>query len=169
VNGRFLAEKRALYFQLALLFSSYREWVLGREWREWDEPLDQRIRSALAELYAWNDAVALLAERYFQGLNPLMPEEEESLNWIVEQTEQLAERFNDRLEWEAEARKTSRKRKSPSPKPIDLDAVRRVAQQTPQAQANLLVDMARAEACEMMGEHKRALAFAERHVWGANP
>ena len=81
----------------------------------------------------------------------------------MEQAEQLAERFNDRLEWEVEATKTSRKRKSPLPKPIDIDAVRRVARQSAQAQANLLVDMARAEACEMMGEHKRALAFAERH------
>jgi len=27
-----------------------------------------------------------------------------------------------------------------------------------------LVDMARAEACDMMGEKERALAFAERHV-----
>ena len=61
-------------------------------------------------------------------------------------------------------REASRKGKRPLPKPIDVDAVRERAQPSAEAHATLLVDMARAEACEMMGEHKRVLAFAERHL-----
>jgi len=32
------------------------------------------------------------------------------------------------------------------------------------AQGSLLADLAKAEACEMMGEDKRAVAFRERHL-----
>jgi len=164
VNGRFMAEERALYLLVALLFAEYRQWVRDGELPERDEPLDRQLTSALGELYAWDDAVAALTERYFQGVNPLMPEVEESLDWIAEQAEQLAERFNEHLEFESKARKASRKRKPALPKPIDLGALREGAQLTAQAHANLLVDMARAEACEMMGERQRALTFAGRHV-----
>jgi hypothetical protein len=118
----------------------------------------------LEELYAWDDTVATLGERYFQGVNPLMPELDESLDWIVEQTEALVERFNEQLGWEREKQKRSRKRRPALPKPIDIEAVRRAGQTTAEAHVSLLVDIGRAEACDMMGEHDRALAFADRHL-----
>jgi hypothetical protein len=93
-----------------------------------------------------------------------MPEIEESLDWIVEQTEDLVERFNEHLEWETEKRKGSRKRRPALPKPIDTEAVRQAAEPATEAHASLLVDIGRAEACDMMGEHERALAFADRDL-----
>jgi hypothetical protein len=50
------------------------------------------------------------------------------------------------------------------PAPIDLEEIKRAAQPSVDALVRLLVDMARAEACEMMGERRQALAFAERHL-----
>ena len=44
------------------------------------------------------------------------------------------------------------------PTPIDLDALKVKAQTSAKALVSSLVDMARAEARDMMGEHQRALA-----------
>src|SRR5207237_7066106 len=115
------------------------------------------------ELYGWQGTVTLLGERYY-AQSPLMPEQEETLDWIVQQDELLVEMFNDHLEWEMMVRQSARKRKPALPKPIDIAAVKRAAQPSVQALVRELVDMARAEACEMMGEKSRALAFTERHL-----
>jgi hypothetical protein len=47
---------------------------------------------------------------------------------------------------------------------IDLGTIKTDAQPAAQTRVRVLVDMARAEAHEMMGERKQALAFAERHL-----
>jgi hypothetical protein len=72
--------------------------------------------------------------------------------------------FNEHLALEIELQKGSRKRKPKLPAPIDLDAVKRAARPSTEAHVRLMVDMARAEACEMMGERKQALAVVERHL-----
>jgi hypothetical protein len=123
-----------------------------------------RIASCLSELYGWRGTIAALAERYFQGVNPLMPEIEERLTALVTEAELLAESFNDALEMETAARKGTRRRKPALPKPIDVASVRASAEPTGESHASLLVDMARAEAHEMMDERRKALAFAERHL-----
>ena len=82
---------------------------------------------------------------------------------MVGHAEQMVERFNDRVEWEAECAE-DKKRKTALPKPIVVEAAKRRAQPTADELVRTLVDMARAEACDMMGEHTRALAFAERHL-----
>ena len=43
-------------------------------------------------------------------------------------------------------------------------AVRRRPLYKSAARVRVLVDLARAEACQMMGERQRARAFAERHL-----
>jgi hypothetical protein len=62
-----MAEQRALYLLVALLYSEYGPRLKEGELPERDEPLDRQLASALTELYAWESAVAALAERYFQG------------------------------------------------------------------------------------------------------
>ena len=166
VNARFMAEKRALWALLALHHSSmallcsvHRDWFRAGE----DSP-DQRVMSTLIEVFMWDGIVRTLAERYYHGQSPLLAEAQENLDGLVEHGEQLAEMFNEHLELEIELQKGSRKRKPKLPAPIDLDAVKRAAQPSVDAHVRLMVDMARAEACEMMGERQQALAFAERHV-----
>jgi hypothetical protein len=123
-------------------------------------------RFGLEELYVWQGAIATLSERYFQGVNPLMPEVEECLTAMVAEGELLVERFKETLELETAARKGTRKRKPALPRQIDLDAVKQGAEPISHAHARLLVDLARAEAHEIMGERQQALAFAERHLSG---
>jgi hypothetical protein len=165
VNERFMGEQRAMWLLIALLYAQVGAWVY-QDFRAMDEPLDGRIGSCLGELYGWQGTLSTLSERYFQGVTPLMSEGEERLALMVTEGEQLAVRFNDALEMETAARKGTRKRRPALPTPIDLEAVKQGAQPTAESHANLLVDMARAEACEMMGEKKQALAIVERHLRG---
>jgi hypothetical protein len=162
-NGQFMAEQRAMALLIALLNALMGIWV-HQECPAWDDPLDGRIAACLSEVYGWQETVGILAGRYFEGVNPLMPEVEERLTNMVGESELLAASFNDALEMESAARKAARRRSPALPKAIDLEAIRVSVQSAAESHASLLVDMARAEACEMMGERKQALAFAERHL-----
>ena len=152
VNGRFLEEKRALCLLVALALSSLKDCFSDRRLAKAGEPIDRRFAALLEELYGWQQAVATLSERYFQGVCPLLPETEEELAWIVAQGELAVELFNDHLEWEIELRKDGGKRKPRLPKPLDLAALKRSAEPRAKATVAYLVDLARAEACDMMGE-----------------
>jgi hypothetical protein len=163
VNERFMAEQRATSLLIALHNALVGIW-LHQDCPVWDEPLDRRIASCLSEVYDWQQVIAILAERYFQGVNPLLSDTAERLAGMLAEAELLAEQFNQALEIEASARQGTRKRTPKLPGPIDLDAVGRSTQPAAESHASLLVDMVQAEACEMMGEHKRALAFAARHL-----
>jgi hypothetical protein len=158
-----MAEQRAMALLLALLNALTGIWV-HQEYPACDDPLDGRIASGLSEVYGWQGTIGILAERYFEGVNPLMPEVEVRLATMVSEADLLAASFNDALEMEAGARKGTRTRKPALPKPIDVEAIKAGTMAAAEAHASLLVDMARAEACEMMGERQRALAFAERHL-----
>jgi hypothetical protein len=163
VNGQFHQEKRTLYFQVVLLLHSVRDCFRDALTLRWDDTLE-RLRSAVDELYGWQRAVAILAERYFQGIGPLLPETEEQLGWIVAQGERVVDIFNDRLEFEGIARKASGKRTPPLPKPLDLETLKQAAEPRAKAQVGYLLALARAQACDMMGERKRGLAYIERHI-----
>jgi hypothetical protein len=59
-----MAEKRALWSLVRLLYSQVGAWVY-QDFREMDEPLDQRIASCLTELYGWwQGTIGRLAARY---------------------------------------------------------------------------------------------------------
>ena len=131
---------------------------------QWDEPLDRRLQLAMEELYGWQGAVARLSDHYFQGVNPLPPETEEQLAWIVAQGELVVEIFNDHLAYEVYAEKESGKKKRALPKPLDIAALKRSAEPRAKAQVAYVLTLARAQACEMMGERKRGLAFIERQI-----
>src|SRR5206468_13116909 len=94
----------------------------------------------------------------------LLPETEENLAWIVAQGELVVALLNDHLESETIAQKKSGKRKPALPKPFDLTALKGSAEPQAKAQVAYLLDLARAQACEMMGERKRGLAYIERQI-----
>ena len=98
------------------------------------------------------------------GARPLFPEIEEQLRWIVTQSEVLVALFNDYLEFESIGRKASGKRKPPLLKPLDLVALNQSAEPRAKAQVTYLLDLTRAQACEMMGERKQGLAYLEREI-----
>jgi len=131
---------------------------------EWEDQLNDDIASCLVELHAWEGAIGAASERYFAGISPLLPEAEAHLAALQERAELLTDRFNDSVELEEAARRRTKKRRPKLLAPIDTAKVRRNAQPSVDALLHSLVDMAQAEACDMMGEKKQALAFAERHL-----
>jgi hypothetical protein len=170
VNERFMAERRALWLSMALhhasmalLFSVHRDWLRAGGTDE--ESPDERLRTTLAELYMWDGAARTLAERYYHEQRPLLGEAQDNLDELIEHGVGLAERFNEHLEMEIEARRASGTRGPKLPARIDLVAVRRAALPSVDAHVRLLVDVARAEACEMIGEWQKALAFAAQHLY----
>jgi len=112
------------------------------------------------EAYRWTAAPDQLVDQYFEGECPLLGEAEETLLDMVEHAENLVAHFNDHIE--LAGRTATKKRKPALPKPIDLEAMQETAQPSADELVRTLVDMAQAEACDMMGEKKQALAFAER-------
>ena len=162
VNERFRQDRRALTLLVGLLASDYRA-LLHSHSVTGAAPLRDRIASALLALYSWYDAVDELREQYYEGVNALMPEAEEHLSWLVEQAELLAAWFNDHLQL-AEAKHGTKGRGPRPPAQIDTSDIRKAARQSVDGLVRSLVAMARTEAYEMMGEHKEALAFAQRHL-----
>jgi hypothetical protein len=96
---------------------------------------------------------ATLADVYDLGRPTNVPDIQ--LLEMVGHAEQMIERFNDRVEWEAECTQ-EKTDKAALPKPVDIEALKRAAQPSADELAHTLVDLAGAEACDMMGEHHRA-------------
>ena len=117
VNERFRQERRALTLLIALLHSRHAASV-RRDTPDAESPLGDRIASCLSELYTWHDANEVLRARYYEGVSPLMSEPEQHLTWLVEQAELLAERFNDHLLLEEEARTRTQERARGFPLPL---------------------------------------------------
>ena len=163
VNERFRQDRRALTLLVSLLHFRYAAWVRS-DLPEWEDQLNDDIASCLVELHAWEGAIGAASERYFAGISPLLPEAEAHLAALQERAELLTDRFNDSVELEEAARRRTKKRRPKLLAPIDTAKVRRNAQPSVDALLHSLVDMAQAEACDMMGEKKQALAFAERHL-----
>ena len=57
--------------------------------------------------------------------------------------------------------------KPPLPKPFDLVALKRSAEPGAKALVAYQLALARAQACEMMGEQKRGIAYIERQLMKA--
>jgi hypothetical protein len=94
----------------------------------------------------------------------LLPAHREELADLKEQAEHQLARFNDHLDYLVWRKKESGQRTPKLPQPIEWATLRDELKDEASAQVSLLVDVARAEACEMVGDRKRAVAYTERHL-----
>jgi hypothetical protein len=105
----------------------------------------------LEELHGLPLAVTAISKRYFDGHDMLFPALAEGFSYLVNAMEVLAEMFNEELAPTKRAR-------------ADVAAVEARAGTVGAAQVSFLVDMARAEALDDMGETQAAAAIVRRHV-----
>jgi hypothetical protein len=105
----------------------------------------------LEELHGLRLMVTAISKRSFGGHDLLFPALKEGLSYLVKAMEVLVEIFNEDLA----PRKGDR---------VDVAAVEARAETVGTAQAAFLVDMARAEALDAMGENMRAALIMERHI-----
>jgi hypothetical protein len=137
-------ERRASLLSIACKAGSPRPRREEVDWKDIAGPL-------LSQLYAFRQAAATISQRYFDGEEVLFPDLVRSLAELIKYTEELAVTFNDEVAGKPEDA-------------IDLEAFRQGAARAAVQQISYLVDMARAEALETMGEDRAATEMVERHL-----
>jgi hypothetical protein len=163
LNVRVAHERRMMWAHLALLSHALTAW--GRDQLSGKaSPIASQVRGYLRDLVLWHSVVETISERRYHGHDVLLPGPRQQLDDLKAQAEQLLARFNDHLEFLVWQRQEHGKRTPELPQPISWEALRDELADEVAAEVSLLVDVARAEACGMMGEDQRALAFAERHL-----
>jgi hypothetical protein len=106
----------------------------------------------LTKLYAFRQAITKISQRYFDGEEVLFPDLVRSFADLIKYTEELlVAPFNDGVAAKPEDK-------------LDLEAFRQVAGNAVKEKISDLVNMAKAEALDAMGEHRAATELVERHV-----
>jgi hypothetical protein len=163
VNVRVDHERRLMWAHLALLSHALTAWNRGALSAK-APPIEKQVRGYLRDLVVWHGLVEAISARRFQSHDVLLPGPRQELDDLKVQAEHLLARFNDHLDYLVWKRQESGKRTPRLPRPIEwVDPGKELADEVA-AQVSLLVDLARAEACQMMCEDQRAVAFAERHL-----
>ncbi len=105
----------------------------------------------LTKLYAFRQANLTIGQRYFDGEEVLFPDLVRSLAELIKYVEELAAMFNEEVAAKPEDM-------------IDLEALQQGAGKAAVQQIAYLVDMAKAEALDAMGEDREALELVERYL-----
>ena len=111
----------------------------------------QMAGASLTNLYAFKQAVIAIRQSYFDGVELLFPDLDRSLADLTKHTEELIILFNDQVGKETEDK-------------INTEALRRGADKIVTGRVSYLVDMAKAEALDAMGENRAAVELIERHL-----
>jgi hypothetical protein len=102
----------------------------------------------LTKLYAFRQANVTIGQRYFDGEEVLFPDLVRSLAELIEYVEELVAMFNDEVASEK----------------MNLEMLRQSAGKAVVQQIAYLVDMAKAEALDAMGEEQEGLKLVERYL-----
>ena len=111
----------------------------------------QMAGASLTNLYAFQQAVITIRQRYFDGVELLFPDLDRSLADLTTHTEELITSFNEQVIKKSEDK-------------IKIEALRQDADKTGSERVSYLVDMAKAEALDAMGENRAAVELIERHL-----
>ena len=163
LNTCVMADVRLMWAYLLLLVHVVARWSrddLGRP----SPVFEEQVRAYLTDLVVWHGVVDTISQRHFQSYDPLLPEARKQLDDLRKFAEDQLVRFNDHLAYLVWKKNESGKRTPKLPEPIEWETLRAELADQAAAQVSLLVDIGRAEACEMMGEDRRATAFRERHL-----
>ena len=105
----------------------------------------------VSNLYAFRQAVKTIGQRYFDGEQVMFSDSAESLADLEKHTEDLIIEFNDHVAKESEDK-------------INIEALRQGANRSVVGQVSYLVDMAKAEALDALGENQAAIELIARHL-----
>ena len=105
----------------------------------------------VSKLYTFRQAVTTISQRYFDGEEVLFPNLVRSLADLIKYTEELVVMFNDEVAGKPEDR-------------MDLEALRPWDAKTVMQQISDLVNMAKADALDAVGEHQAATELIQRSL-----
>jgi DNA integrity scanning protein DisA with diadenylate cyclase activity len=120
-----------------------------REFKEWKMVAEV----FLADLYTFLDATAFISKRYFDSHQILFPDLDGYLVSLMDESKQLVGMFNDLCTQETEQSYR-----------IDLEDVHKSASKQAAEKIAFLVDMAKAEALDSLGETHAATELVLRHL-----
>jgi hypothetical protein len=161
LTQRLLEEKKALWLHLALTASGLKSAFLHDDPMDLSEWVDHAVQ-CIGDYCTWQSTVEQLAQRYYRGQWPLFPDARRLLLLYRDSVEQVITLFNDHRDflhevWPAKLRKQL-------PAPLDLAQLAQQAEPYATAQAELLVDLARFKACDLLGEREQGYRYLDRHV-----
>ena len=102
-------------------------------------------------LYSFRQAVTTIRQRYFDCEDILFSDSVQTQADLTKNTEELITEFNDRVAKQPEGK-------------LALEVLRTVADRTVSGRVSYLVDMAKAEALDALGENRAAVELIERHM-----
>ena len=105
----------------------------------------------ITAMHAFQQAVLIINQRYFDGEEIMFSDLAKSLADLTKYTEDLVSAFNDHVA------------KMPEDK-LDLEVLRKAADTTVAGRVSYLVDMAKAEALDALGENRAAVELIQRHL-----
>ena len=111
----------------------------------------QMAGASLTNLYGFRQAVITIRQHYFDGVELLFPDLDRSLADLTKHTEELITSFNDQV-----IKKSKDK--------INIEALLQDADKIASERVSYLVNMAKAEALDAMGENRAATELVERQL-----
>ena len=140
-----------------------------------DERFRQRVEhwkiSALGflpEIYILSRAINSISQRYFEGQDPLFSEVSDGLGQLLALVEKLVNIYNEALAGDIERSERlliePGEGQNQSPLTIDLAGLVETVQGSAREQVAYLVDMAKADALDLLGETRQAFELVDRHV-----
>jgi len=111
----------------------------------------QMAGASLTNLYASQQAVITIRQRYFDGVELLFPDLDRNLANLIKHTEELITSFNDQVI------------KKPEDK-INIEALRQDAHKLVTVRISYLVDMAKVEALDALGENRAAVELVKKYL-----
>jgi hypothetical protein len=121
----------------------------------------------LCDLYSLRQAADSISRRYFDGRQLLFPAHTRSLAGLVHVVEELVAGFNEAFAVES-VQETGTPpddlEATESPTVVDIVALKEAVAPAALQHTAFLVDMARAEALDALGENRASVAIVERHV-----
>jgi len=102
-------------------------------------------------LFWFQQAVTTIRQRYFDGEEILFSDSVKSLANLTKYVEELIIEFNDRVAQLPEDK-------------LDQEVLRKLAEKTVAGRVSCIVDMAKAEALDALGENRAAVELIEKHL-----
>lgn len=122
----------------------------------------------LLEIFALLKAIDSISQRYFDGQRPLFPTVVEGFDQVLAFTEKTVGICNEHLAEEIQrlVRLLDERKDEelPSPLTIDLAGLIDNVREAAKEQVTYMVDMAKADALDVLGETRQAFELVDRHV-----
>ena len=138
------------------------------EFRQLVERWQESALGFLPEIYTLRGAINTISLRYFDGQEPLFPTVGKGFGQLLASVEKLVDIYNETLAGDIESLERllieTGDGQDESPLVIDLAGLIESVQGAAREQVAYMVDMAKADALDLLGETRQAFELVDRHV-----